>query len=155
MGRIRIDLQWEGESSLRALGAAVRRIIRLAARGGRDGRYLSGVGHPAVSIAPSSPPRPQGGDAVAGRIERASNSLNAAMEAWLAWLQDRNKRPKSIEAFRRTIEFATRETGWNDVSHLTYDAIMAYLGQQRRERGWKPATYNATTTPAAKNRPRH
>lgn len=142
MGRIRIDLQWGPGDSARGLWRLVAAAIKQAASGRADRRYLSGVGHPAVQLAPPAPPPPSG-NAVAGRIERAHNSLNAGMEAWLAWLGDRNKRARSIEKFRSTVEAAVRETGWTDVSHLSYDAISGYLGEQRRARNWKPATYNA------------
>lgn len=101
------------------------------------GMQPSSVGSPEVGAVFASP------HPVAGRIESAPAELASALAAWLQYMQDRKKKPRSIEAFRSVVERAMREHGWATLGEYTFENITRWLGEKSEgEHGWKGVTYN-------------
>lgn len=57
---------------------------------------------------------------------------------WCAWLASRRRTPRTIAAYRVTIERAVRACGWRTPADLTHASIIGYLSAQ----AWKGSTYN-------------
>ncbi len=69
------------------------------------------------------------------------NSLEQAVEAWLAHLGARGRRARTVASFRQVVSRAARERSWTDPGDLTFEAIAGYLGAMRRA-SWSCTTYN-------------
>lgn len=83
---------------------------------------------------------------VAGRIDAKPAELAGVVARWLDDMRRRNKKPRSIGAFREVVERAAKDNGWTDPADLTFDAVTAYLGSKRDSGAWKGTTYNRNLT---------
>lgn len=83
---------------------------------------------------------------VAGKIDRSPGELAAHIDGWLNHMRQRNKKPRSIAAFREVVTRACADAGWTTPADLTFDAVTGYLGTKRDTGAWKGTTYNRNLT---------
>ena len=56
--------------------------------------------------------------------------LDIAIESWAVNMRARNKKKRSIAAFRQVVTAAKRAEGWTEPEHLSYEAVVGYPGPQ-------------------------
>jgi integrase len=106
---------------------------------------------------PSSPAHPGAGsfaipnpqtakEPVLGRIDAQPSPLSTSVDAWLAALAARGKKPNTIKAYRTFIGSAIRENGWRTPADLTYEAVTAWMAGKREAGVWQGSTYNRNLT---------
>jgi integrase len=100
--------------------------------------------HPSPTVREGKDAAPQ--SPVAGRIEATPVELSESVSRWLEDMRRRNKKPRSIAAFREVVERAAKDNGWTTPIDLTFDAVTAYLGSKRDAGTWKGTTYNRNLT---------
>lgn len=94
------------------------------------------VGTPEATLCSPSP-------SVAGRIDSAPSSLSDALTAYLKYMADRRKKPRSIAAFRVVIERAMRECGWTRLDDFTFEGVSTWMGSKcEGANPWRGTTYN-------------
>jgi integrase len=119
----------------RVLGRFVLRVDQLCERVGPMDLSSATPGEGTEAI--SNP------HAVAGRIDASPSDLVQAVDAWVAYLRAKKKKPKTLSAYRGAVLGAARDEGWSSVEDLTHDNILGWMAHKQEGGDWtKAATYN-------------
>ena len=94
-----------------------------------------------AQAAPQDAAPAQGTEPVLATLSPTPPDLVQAVDAWTEHMTARNKRPRSIAAFRQVVMAAAKDGGWTRCADLTFDAITGWLGA-KRQGGWAAGTYN-------------
>lgn len=76
------------------------------------------------------------------RIAAPANTMTAAVEAWLANLAARGKKPGTLRTYRCLLEASSPVLGWRTTSDINAESLSLWMAAKREAGEWKGVTLN-------------